>query len=154
MARALGSVGTRQTLPGELGAASQAHTLTALPLSVSAAVSVPRSVFVSLWTVGLASISRGRGIASEEVDSDEDGFEVRGVDAAGVLAEVVDGESVRDSPDEDLVGDSVRSAFPVSPEAPVAVAVVGSKPFPAIRRPPHFRQEPSFPIHVTVSSTS
>ena len=92
--------------------------------------------------------------ASEDVDSANDWFEVGGVDASLVLAEVVDGVSVWNWPDEVFVGDSVCAALSVlTLEAPIACAVVAAEPFPAILRPPHTRQKPALPIHSTSSSS-
>ena len=92
---------------------------------------------MSLGAVALTGVSSCWRVAAEEIDSDLDWLEMLGVDTSGVLAEMVDGESLGDGANEELVGGAVRASFPWPPETPVPVSVVCSEPFPTTLSPPH-----------------
>ena len=78
---------------------------------------------VATLAVGLACVLCARAAPAQNVLGNCRDLHVRRVDASWVVAEVVDGETVRDSPDQHLIGVSMgrpQAVLPRGPETPVA----------------------------------
>ncbi len=94
-------------------------------------VDVVAAVGVPVLAVGSGSAGHA-GAGAFGVLGQGDGFEVFGVDATGVMTEVVDAESFGDVPFPEAVGEAVDETFArVAVDSGVAVAVLPLLPHPA-----------------------
>lgn len=94
------------------------------------AVGVLVVIGVSLRAVRLAGVYGREALAAHHVLGDRDGFQVRGVDTPSIPAEVVDGHSFGDRPDELDVAQSVCQIRRPLPTAQAAVPVRVQRPIP------------------------
>lgn len=91
----------------------------------------PSEEWVALRTVGLGGVDGAKANATADIFGMGDGFEMVRVYTKSNAAEVVEGESVRDRPNEELVSDTVN-ALPAMIEPKVAICPAnGSRPEPA-----------------------